>query len=275
MINIKIKNRILERHIKYLKGSPLCHNIQRLLEKNFLSTLKEEFGEIFVIQHSQFCHCLYEEYQKMDAGNNKNIFVGTPVYLHAFIQKVNQKYGEVQRTIETNQKYADYIYQTFGYDQFVDYHGFIEKPSEIKKAVKYITSENFNSIEDNFKWGAYAYVLSLKIKVCPYCNRNYVLPIYSEEGKMRADLDHFFAKNVYPYLSISIYNLVPSCKYCNSSLKGKKEFTYEGNFHPFDEINADKLYRITYMPKSTYCFLGKEDFDIELEYNQTEKTGRK
>ena len=119
MINIKIKNRILERHIKYLKGSPLCHNIQRLLEKNFLSTLKEEFGEIFVIQHSQFCHCLYEEYQKMDAGNNKNIFVGTPVYLHAFIQKVNQKYGEVQRTIETNQKYADYIYQTFGYDQFV------------------------------------------------------------------------------------------------------------------------------------------------------------
>lgn len=271
MINIKIDNCILERHREFLKGSPLCQNIQRLLEKNFMSILEEKFGKVFVIQHSEFCHCLYEEYQRMHAGNNKNIFVGTPGYLHAFIQKVNQKYGEVQRTIETNQKYADRIYQTFGYDQFVDSHGFVKKPSGIEKAVKYTTLENFDSTEENFKWGAYAYVLSLKIKVCPYCNRNYVLPIYSEEGKMRADLDHFFAKNIYPYLSISIYNLVPSCKYCNSSLKGKKEFTYEGNFHPFDEIDADKLYRITYMPKSTNCFLGKEDFDIELEYNREGK----
>lgn len=275
MINIKIDSHILERHRTFLKESPLCQNIQRLLEENFISILEERFGKRFVKQHSEFCNCLYEEYQDMHEGNNKNIFVGTPAYLHAFIQKVNQKYKAVQRRIEKNQKYANYIYRSFGYDQFVDSHGLIKESEGTEEAVRYITLENFDSTEENFKWGAYAYVLSLKIKVCPYCNRNYVLPLYSEDGKMRADLDHFFAKNVYPYLSISIYNLVPSCKYCNSSLKGKREFSYESNFHPFDEINADKLYRITYMPKSTNCFLGKEDFDIEVEYNQAEKDWQK
>lgn len=271
MINIKIDHNILDRHRTFLKEGPLRQNIQELLEGNFLSSLEEKLEKKFVKEHSEFCHCLSGEYQNMHEGKNENIFLGTPFYLHTFIQKVEQMYGTVQQKIKTNEKYAKYIYQAFGYEQFVDSYGLIKKPVETKKSVKYITLDNFDSIEEGFKWGAYAYVLSLKIKVCPYCNRNYVLPLYSEEGKMRADLDHFFAKNEYPYLSISIYNLVPSCKYCNSSLKGQKEFTYESNFHPFDKINADKLYRITYVPKSIDCFLGKEDFDIELIYNQAEK----
>lgn len=270
MINIKIDSHILERHRKFLKEGSLFKNIQGLYEKKYLSSLNKQFGAEFVKQHSEFCHCLYGEYKNLHAGENKNIFIGTPIYLHTFIQKVNLKYELVQEKIETNQKYANKIYQSFGYDQFVNTHGFIKDLTSTEKNSEYTTIENFDNTEENFKWGAYAYVLSLKIKVCPYCNRNYILPLYSEDGKMRADLDHFFAKNKYPYLSISIYNLVPSCKYCNSSLKGKREFTYEGNFHPFDEICADRLYRMTYVPKSTDCFLGTEDFDIELEYNQKE-----
>lgn len=275
MINLEINSHILERHRTFLINSPLFQNIQKCLENTSLTTVKKDFGEEIVKPHYEFFQCLKREYQNLLKKDNDNIFVGTPAYLHSFIQNVKQEHKKVQQKIETDPKYSNYIYTIFGYDQFVNSHNLINNIKSAEENIKDITLENFDNIEEKFKWSAYAYVLSLKIKVCPYCNRNYILPLYSENGKMRADLDHFFAKNKYPYLSISIYNLVPSCKYCNSSLKGKQEFTYEGNFHPFDKISADKLYRITYVPKSTDCFLGKEDFDIELEYNQEEKDWKK
>lgn len=37
-------------------------------------------------------------------------------------------------------------------------------------------------------------------------------------------LDHFLPKNEFPFLSLSIYNLIPSCYSCNSKFKGSKEF---------------------------------------------------
>lgn len=274
MINIYIDDRILERHRTFLKESSLLQKIDELLEENFVNDLMKKYGKKFAEKHSAFCCCLVQEYMNMDDGQNKNIFLGTPEYLQAFIERIKQMYGPVQRKIETTKEYANHFYQAFGYDYFVNSHGPINDSIEDEGKVEY-TLENFCDIEKNFRWGAYAYVMSLKVKVCPYCNRNYVLPLYSEEGKMRADLDHFFAKSKYPYLSISIYNLVPSCKYCNSSLKGKQEFTYEGNFHPLDKIRADDLYRITYIPKSTDCFLGKEDFAIKLEYNCADENYQK
>ncbi|MEN4760277.1 hypothetical protein ABEG63_08105 [Chryseobacterium sp. C39-AII1] len=38
-------------------------------------------------------------------------------------------------------------------------------------------------------------------------------------------LDHFLPKSDFPFLSLSIYNLIPSCYSCNSKFKGSKEFT--------------------------------------------------
>lgn len=37
-------------------------------------------------------------------------------------------------------------------------------------------------------------------------------------------LDHILPKSKYPYLSISLFNLIPSCYSCNSKFKGEKEF---------------------------------------------------
>ncbi|MDD7793716.1 HNH endonuclease [Clostridium sp. 'White wine YQ'] len=112
-------------------------------------------------------------------------------------------------------------------------------------------------------WSAYRFLLELNLKVCPYCNRQYITPIYSEAGKMRADLDHFFPKSRYPYLSMSIFNLVPSCKFCNSSLKGKKEFTYEKYINPYEHA-IDDFYFFDYIPQSSDSFLGKDEFVIKL-----------
>lgn len=113
-------------------------------------------------------------------------------------------------------------------------------------------------------WSAYDFVMELGVKVCPYCNMNYVVPIYGMNGKARADLDHFYAKHIYPYLSVSIYNLVPSCKVCNSSFKIGKEFD-ESNISVY-ENGIEELYRFTYYPLEYDSFTGNGDVDIEIEY---------
>ena len=84
-------------------------------------------------------------------------------------------------------------------------------------------------------WGAYALAQDLKVKVCPYCNRQYTFTVNKKKnlGGTRPEFDHFFDKARYPYLSLSFYNLIPSCHICNSNLKGTKEFSLVKNIHPY------------------------------------------
>ncbi|MCT7581067.1 hypothetical protein [Aliarcobacter butzleri] len=76
------------------------------------------------------------------------------------------------------------------------------------------------------------FIKDLDVKVCPYCNRNYILNFQKERKKnATAQLDHFFDKKKYPYLAISIYNLVPSCGTCNQ----RKSTIEETIFYPYNE----------------------------------------
>lgn len=61
----------------------------------------------------------------------------------------------------------------------------------------------------------------LKIRTCPYCNRNYTFSVKAscmKTGKKfttRPEFDHFYNKSQHPLLALSFYNLVPSCSTCN------------------------------------------------------------
>lgn len=81
----------------------------------------------------------------------------------------------------------------------------------------------------------------LNIKSCPFCNNNYVY-FYKKDGKKYntlATLEHYYPKAKYPHLSLSFYNLIPSCATCNSKFKGNK--THEGNIlHPYYECFDEK-----------------------------------
>lgn len=54
----------------------------------------------------------------------------------------------------------------------------------------------------------------LKVKTCPYCNRQF---IHSFKGVRteRPELDHFFPKKENPIFCLSFYNLIPACHGCN------------------------------------------------------------
>ncbi|WP_438296397.1 HNH endonuclease [Sporosarcina sp. FA15] len=84
-------------------------------------------------------------------------------------------------------------------------------------------------------WGAYEYLQKLECNICPYCDRQFIYTFNKNKKKVRAELDHFYPKSIYPYLALSIMNLVPSCHQCNSSFKGAKDPIELNLLNPFSE----------------------------------------
>ena len=91
-----------------------------------------------------------------------------------------------------------------------------------------ITIENYKGslLEKIGMWTPTVLNILLNIKVCPYCNRQYITPIIINGKQLRGDLDHFIPKSRHPWLSMSLYNLVPCCHICNSRLKSNTEITF-------------------------------------------------
>ncbi|WP_156924181.1 hypothetical protein [Halonatronum saccharophilum] len=65
---------------------------------------------------------------------------------------------------------------------------------------------------------------------------------------------------------MSIFNLVPSCKFCNSSLKNTTEFSYDEYLNPYERGFGDDL-RFTYQVDSYDSFFNKGNLEIVLEDN--------
>lgn len=68
--------------------------------------------------------------------------------------------------------------------------------------------------------------------VCPYCNRQYTFTARKNEVRTRPQFDHFYPQALYPYLAISIYNLIPSCASCNL---GKRDSSPKNILYPYEE----------------------------------------
>lgn len=86
-----------------------------------------------------------------------------------------------------------------------------------------------------------------RVKYCPYCNAETIYSLERDNmGDIKSAFDHFFPHGRYPFLALSLYNLIPSCYRCNSQFK-KAHFaeTYK-TFHPYiDDFDDD----VEFFPK--------------------------
>lgn len=91
--------------------------------------------------------------------------------------------------------------------------------------------------KNNKNWNAYGLCSQSNYQLCPYCQQAGALTIYRDPKtkSFRPTLDHFYPKSQYPYLALSLYNLVPSCHTCNSSLKSTCDFYIDQHLHPFED----------------------------------------
>lgn len=108
----------------------------------------------------------------------------------------------------------------------------------------------------------------LNIKSCPFCNNNYVYFYKKGLGTVNtlATLEHYYPKAEYPHLSLSFYNLIPSCSICNSKFKGTKK--HVGNIlHPYYESFNRRAYFEVKIGKG---LINKSvDLEIDLKINDT------
>ncbi|MGY4538756.1 hypothetical protein ACVW0P_003178 [Mucilaginibacter sp. UYNi724] len=108
--------------------------------------------------------------------------------------------------------------------------------SVVKPLLAQIISYDDFTSKEKYTYDAYQLAESLQVNVCPYCNRSYTSTVITKPGRkkiIRPTFDHFFDQARHPLLALSFYNLVPSCTLCNSSLKGKKEFSLQTHLHPY------------------------------------------
>jgi hypothetical protein len=84
------------------------------------------------------------------------------------------------------------------------------------------------------------------VKTCMHCNTSFTLAIddddATEDRKVVFQFDHYYPKKDFPYLSLSFFNLIPSCGSCNLLLS-----TDEKHHHPL-EVSLDDLFAVSVDP---------------------------
>ena len=213
-------------------------------------------------------HIHHKDLYKYISENIRDIIVGEPKVLNEIIKEIEIKFPHLKNKISNKEsKVNERLKEIFNYSKFVEHYPIKTKPD---------------------RWGAYKLVEELNVNICPYCNRQYVVTYHSdprgeEEGKTRPTLDHFFAKKKYPYLALSLYNLIPSCKVCNSDLKGSKEFKYGEYIHPYEEGFGNSMkFNVLFKRKDEidsyknlkyldFFFGNSDEFDIKLKEKHNKK----
>lgn len=103
----------------------------------------------------------------------------------------------------------------------------------------------------------------LNVRVCPYCNRQYTFTLAN--AGIRPQFDHFFPKSLFPYLSVSLYNLIPSCSICNS--KKHALDTYDNDlYYPYeDEFGSNVVFQTSPINNDFLYWTGTSNsFDIKV-----------
>lgn len=106
--------------------------------------------------------------------------------------------------------------------------------------------------DDSSKKRAFELSKNIGTQTCCYCNRQYTFTVEhkhliqdkkgnwltkdaknKDERIARPAFDHWFPQSEYPLLSLSLYNLIPSCHICNSSAKGSAPVNLRDFIHPY------------------------------------------
>nr|WP_075518729.1 hypothetical protein [Moritella viscosa]SHN97599.1 Putative uncharacterized protein [Moritella viscosa] len=149
----------------------------------------------------------------------------------------------------TNKNLNDRIYSLFNYDK----HGSYKKRQS-------------SSLRDLFS--------SLNFKVCIYCNRNYTSNFLDgEKNRPTFTLDHFYQKEKHPLFALSLFNLIPCCSVCNTTIKGTKILEHYDNpysskydFHQLASFKLRPFFEVDLVSNDSKCRDYIKDFKLNEIY---------
>jgi len=113
---------------------------------------------------------------------------------------------------------------------------------------------------------------NIEVHTCYYCNIDFINTFKkNNETKNAFTLDHVLAKADFPFLALSLYNLVPSCYVCNSKVKDSKipfdDFSPTNKDFDFDERVKFK----SFISNINLQIEKEQDFYIKLIENYSNK----
>ncbi len=153
-----------------------------------------------------------------------------------------------------------------------------EQEKLLKSRLRVIFETAYRKFSENC---GYDFVEAIDIHTCPYCNQNYTLAVgNSKEKGLRPDLDHFLPKSEYPCFAISLYNLIPVCKQCNTK-KNSKSFSIKTHLHPYYEgidgtSDCEREVVFSYHPTNSNFIYGDEKaFLIDLRRMYSDEKTKK
>ncbi|MBD5339344.1 MAG: hypothetical protein HDR98_09555 [Bacteroides sp.] len=152
---------------------------------------------------------------------------------------VNYDEGELESFLEAKRKREDNRDE----DEKIIYNKYNSTLSKLRKVFDYDGQISSN------KSRAYKLTFDQGYNTCTYCNRQYVITVGGTNDVSRIarpELDHWYSKELFPLMSLSIYNLIPSCSICNSSVKGNSIFRLSTHIHPYVESNDDPDFTFRY-----------------------------
>lgn len=249
MIKIEIPQKSIERHKE--KYSASITNILRCLSnKTNLGKIKQKQWSLKGVDKrrvAEYFSFLYN-FQK------DNDILTSP--LEKLLELLRDENNTVQRIWGKHRPkiIQNILQKVFNYDEFCN-------NSEISLNEFSIASKSKS--QESIKWGAFDFLKSLEIYVCPYCNADTIFATAvlknNKNINIRSAFDHFFPKCQYPFLALSLYNLVPSCSRCNSNIKGTRTFSHEELINPYNDSFHDAMHFLCEF-NNTEAFFGKTDF---------------
>lgn len=113
-------------------------------------------------------------------------------------------------------------------------------------------------------YSAQFFIKNLSLRICPYCNRNYIhnVEVDGKHYRKNAQIDHILPKKFFPYLAICSYNLVPICSSCNYHKTDKVIF-----YSPYIKSDLEEqLFHFSYNGDISGRFQqGQHNIRIELK----------
>lgn len=147
-----------------------------------------------------------------------------------------------------------FVGKLFSYSHFCDGKGpFLRKRNGCgvrQNPYVYAVCWKDNDVDGGVMWSAWAFMRALmdnpltRVRCCPYCNADMIYALSrvgkNGEGFSRSAFDHYFPQDKYPFLGLSLYNLIPTCTRCNLA-KGNEYNNGEMQLeHPYvDDFHSD------------------------------------
>ena len=166
----------------------------------------------------------------------------------------------------------------FNYDAFRDGRMLVKKTHESYGYYSWVNNVDV--------WGGWKFLEALGVKTCCYCNAETVFALLLRKKKPGEDkirhtaddykksaLDHFFGHEEYPFLGISLYNLIPACTRCNTNFKNAKRMAFGSITHPYCDDFHDAVKFMPLIQDSSAFYSGaSEEVEVRLERRHSEPT---